>query len=82
MDDFDGNRYEGNPYRPQHEELFPEFEFSCEQSFRPDYDYDLLCEADDLDNEYDLDDVNNFGRCQQDREERFKDEEAQEQIED
>ena len=63
IDDVDGYRYDGNCYRQQQEqELFPEFNFSCDQSFKPDYDDDDLCEGGGLGDEYNLDDVNNFGR--------------------
>ena len=60
LDDVDGNRYGDNCYRHQQEqELFPELDFSCDKSFKPDYDEEILCEG-DLDDEYNLDDVNNF----------------------
>ena len=60
LDDVDGNRYGDNCYHHQQEqELFPEIDFSCEKSFKPDYEDEILCDG-DLDDEYNLDDVNNF----------------------
>ena len=62
-------------------ELFPELEFSCEQSFKPDYDEEILCEGDELEDEYNLDDVKNF--CHRhDREDCIKDQIVRQDEED